>query len=315
LVSFPYAVAKKFGDDQAGNLAALVAYYGFFSLFPLLLVLAAGLGIVLRGDPQLQRRILDSALGQFPLIGVQLRHDVAALGRAAGVPMGIGIVGTIWAGMGVVKAMQNALDTVWGVPYKDRPNAFASSFRALLMLAILGVMTVVSATLAGLGASTGGWARGIVATVLSLLLNLVLFLLSFKILTSADVSWSDVRVGALVGAVGWTTLQSLGGYFVAHQLRGASEVYGTFALVIGLLAWIYLGAQLTLLSAEINVVREARLWPRSISNDPLTEADQRTLRRLARIEERLGKERVEVTIHTTEEEGGDGPREQRVDQK
>src|SRR2546428_3654523 len=151
-VSFPYAVAKKFGDDQAGNLAALVAYYGFFSLFPLLLVLAAGLGIVLRGDPQLQRRILDSALGQFPLIGVQLRHDVAALGMAARVPMGIGIVGTLRAGMGVLEAMQNALDTVWGVPYKDRPSALVSSLRALLMLAVLGVMTVVSAILAGLGA-------------------------------------------------------------------------------------------------------------------------------------------------------------------
>ena len=299
-LAFPYAVAKKFGDDGAGDLAALVAYYGFFSLFPLLLVFASVLGLVLRGHADLQDSLLDSALARFPLIGVQLRKDVSALGAAAGVPLGIGIATTLWAGLGVVKSMQKALDTVWDIPYKDRPNFLATTVRSLLMLVVLGIVTVASALAAGVGAGSSSWWWGLLGVIVSLALNLLLFLLAFRILTAASVSWADIRPGAIVGAIGWTALQAFGGYFVGHQLQGASEVYGTFAVVIGLLAWIYLGAQLTLYSAEVNVVRVTRLWPRSITGEPLTEADQRGLRRLAKVEERIPEEQVDVTIDRSE---------------
>src|SRR4051812_27949803 len=108
-VAFPVAVAKKFGDDAAGNLAALIAYYGFLSLFPLLLALTTVLATVLVGHPHLQERILDSALAQFPVIGDQIRQNVHSLHRS-GIALAVGVAGALWGGMGVMKAAGNAMD-------------------------------------------------------------------------------------------------------------------------------------------------------------------------------------------------------------
>ena len=264
VAAFPVAVFKKFGEDEAGNLAALIAYYGFFSLFPLLLVFVTILGLVLRGNPDLQRSIVDSALANFPIIGTQISRNVRAL-VGSGLALGIGIALTLWSGLRVAKAMQSAMNTVWNVPYKRRPNFLFSTLRAVALLAVLGVLTLVSAAAGGVGAGSSNWLLGILGIAISLVLNFALFILAFRILTAADLSWADVWPGAAVGAVAWTALQAVGGFYVAHQLQGASEVYGTFALVIGLLAWIFLGAQVTLYAAEVNVVKKRRLWPRSIA--------------------------------------------------
>jgi YihY family inner membrane protein len=295
-LALPYAVVKKFGEDRAGNLAALIAYYGFFSLFPLLLVLVSVLGIVLRGNLSLRESILNSALSQFPVIGDQLRQNLNSLTRGNGVPLGIGILGTLWAGLGVVKSAQEAFNSIWDVPFKRRPNMFASTAKALLMLSVLGVITITSAVVAGIGAGSDTWWWAALGILASLVLNFILFLLAFRILTTADVSWSDVRPGAILGAIGWTILQALGGFYVGHQLKGASQVYGTFAVVIGLLAWMYLGAQLTMFAAELNAVKARRLWPRSIIHPPFTEADERALRRMAKVEERHAEEAVEAPV-------------------
>src|SRR5438128_6085182 len=114
-LAFPFAVFKEFGDDQAGNLAALIAYYGFFSLFPLLLVLVTVLGFVLHGHPGLQDRVLNSTLGQFPIIGDQLRTNVHSL-QGSGFALAIGVGGTLYGGLGVGAAAQNAMNEVWDVP-------------------------------------------------------------------------------------------------------------------------------------------------------------------------------------------------------
>ncbi len=295
-LAVPFGVVKKFSEDRAGNLAALLAYYGFFSLFPLLLVLVSILGLLLRNNLSLQQDILDSALAQFPVIGDQIRENLEALTGGSGVALGIGLLVMLWAGLGVVRSMQEAQNTVWDVPYKRRPNVFVSTFKALLMLGVLGTITVVSAVVASVGAGSSAWWWAVIGVLTSLVLNYVLFLLAFRILTTADVSWSDVRPGAIVGAVGWTILQALGGFYVSHQLKGASQVYGTFAIVIGLLAWMYLGAQLTMYASELNAVLKHRLWPRSMVHPPFTDADERALKRLAKVEERHEEETVEATI-------------------
>jgi YihY family inner membrane protein len=188
------------------------------------------------------------------------------------------------------------MNTVWNVPYKKRPNFLFSVARALIMLAVLGLITVVSAALGSVGAGSSTWWWWVLGAIGSLVLNFVLFMLAFKIITTADVSWSDVRTGAIIGAVAWTILQALGGYYVGHQLKGASDTYGTFGLVIGLLAWIYLGAQITLYAAEINVVKKRRLWPRGLVQPPLTEADQRAYIHYAKQEERRPEEQIDVEI-------------------
>jgi YihY family inner membrane protein len=289
----PYAVVKKFGDDQAGSLAAVIAYYGFFSIFPLLLVFVTVLGMLLRGNPTLQHTIVNSALRNFPVIGPQIARNVHSL-TGSGVAMAVGIALTLWGGLGVVKAFEAAMNAVWNVPFERRPNFLTATVRALVMLAVLGVLTVVSAVAGSVGAGSSSWWWAIVGLAASLVMNLALFLLAFRILTAENLAWGDVLPGAAVGAMGWTVLQALGGYIVAHQLKGASATYGAFAIVIGLLAWIYLAAQLTLFAAEVNVVRKRRLWPRSIVQPPFTEADAHALTHYATQEDRTPHERVDV---------------------
>lgn len=301
-LAFVFAVNRKFGDDQAGYLAALVAYYGFFSIFPLLLVFVTVLGILLRGSPNLQREVLDSALRDFPVIGPQISRNIRSLG-GSGVALGIGIAGTLWAGLGVTQAAQYAMNEVWDVPLRERPNFLLSRLRGLLLLGLLGTITVAAAFLSGIGGSGSALSLRLGGMALSLLLNLGLFLLAYRILTRRNLSWGDVFPGAAVAAVSWTVLQVVGGYYVTHQVRASTDVYGTFALVIGLLVWIYLGAQITLFCAEINVVRVRRLWPRSMVQPPLIEADREVMRAGARAQERRPEAHVEMSF----DEGAPGP--------
>ena len=271
-VAFPLAVVRKFGEDRAGDLAALVAYYGFFSLFPLMMVLVTLLGMALRGNPSLRHGIVSSVLRDFPLIGPQIARNIHSL-SGHGLALVVGLAFLLWAGLGVVKATETAMNSVWNVPTEKRPGFARSTVRASLMLVAFGLTTVLSALLVTLAADSGsrwGWFLGVPA---SFGLNLLLFVLAFRILTTEDLSLADVRTGAIIGAAVWTALQTSGSYFVSHQLRGANNTYGAFALVIGLLSWIYLGAQLTLFAAEVNVVKKRHLWPRALLQPPFTGAD------------------------------------------
>jgi YihY family inner membrane protein len=306
-IAFPYAVMKKFGDDQAGNLAALIAYYGFLSLFPLMLVMVTLLGLLLRDNPDLRDTIKTSALANFPVIGDDISRNVHSL-RGSGLALALGLVVAVWAGLGIMKVLQTAMNAVWNVPYRHRPNFWVSLLRAMIMLLVLGVITIASAAAGIVGAGSDNWVLGIAGIVISVVLNLILFLLAFRILTTADVTWGDVFPGAAVAALAWTVLQAVGGYIVSHQLQGASDTYGAFATVIGLLAWIYLGAQLTLFAAEVNVVRKRQLWPRAIVQPPLTNADERALKSYAKQEERRPEEEVDVRIDDTTTPANEGRR-------
>ncbi|MGH2865234.1 MAG: YihY/virulence factor BrkB family protein [Solirubrobacteraceae bacterium] len=292
---FIAAVFKKFGDDQAGQLAALVAYYGFVSLFPLLLVLVTVLGFVLQGDPGEQKRILDGALGQFPIIRDQLKLESLT---GSGVGLAVGVVGSLLAGMGITGATQNAFNRIWSVPFKHRPNFLHSRLRGLGMLAILGSLSIFSTTAAGFVGTSSHAALDVVAGVLvAFILNIALFMSAFKLLSAVDVSWRELLPGVIVAAVFWQLLQHLGGFYVDHELKKTGALYGVFALVLGLLAWLYLGAQLTIFAAEINVVHVRGLWPRSFFSDPLLEADRRALTHSAQVEERVQEENVDVSFN------------------
>lgn len=297
-IAIPLAVGKKFGDDKAGYLAALVAYYAFFSLFPLLLVLVSILGFVLGRNSEFQQRVLDSVLTQFPIIGDQISENVQSI-RGSGLALAVGIAGTLLAGLAVVQALQHGMDEIWNVPITNRPNFFVSKLRGLVMLATLGAGAIAATLLAGVGAggTSGVWSfplrlGGIVG---SIALNFGLFMIAFRVLTVASVFWADVWRGALVAALGWAALQSLGTFLVGRQLTNASEVYGFFAIVIGLLSWLYLGAQLTILAAETNVVLARRLWPRDLDRrGDITRAEEQVLSSLAQKEKRDTRETIEV---------------------
>ncbi len=296
VVGFPYAVFKKYGDDDGGRLAALIAYYGFFSLFPLLLVLVSGLGFVLSGHPDLRQSIVDSALGQFPVIGDALGAGSSVNGGLQGSTVSIVIGGTtaIWAGLGVAQAAQAAMNTVWDVPRASWPNFVFRRLRALGMLALLGVIVVVSTFVSGYGSSGHGSAGvAYLGWVVAFVLNLGLFELAYQILTAKSLEWRRVLPGAVTASALWTTLQAVGGYYLTHELQSASDVYGTFALVLALLVWIALGAQITILCAEINVVWNRRLWPRSLVQPPLTNGDERVYRAIVE----RARMRPELAIH------------------
>jgi membrane protein len=295
-LGFPLAVLQKYADDQGGYLAATITYYGFFAIFPLLLVLTTVLGFVLQGHRDLERRIVNSALGQFPVIGPQLSQRSL---HGSALALGLGLAAALWAGMGFFLAAQNAMNHLWGVPFKRRPDPLHARGRALLLLLLLGggaLATTIIAALATVGAKFGlSWKIGSLA--LSTALNVGLFWLGFRALTAREVSWRQLRGGAVAAGILYELLQTLGGYYVEHTLKHAGNVYGTFALVIGLLTWIYLASHITLLAAEGNVVATRRLWPRSFSlmiEQTATHADKRALTQRGKVEERRQDETVSV---------------------
>jgi YihY family inner membrane protein len=292
--AFAFAVIKKFGDDRGGSLAALLTYYGFLSLFPLLLLLVTGLGFVLGHNPDLQRRIVDSALSEFPIIGTELRSSVNAL-HGSGLALLIGVIGLLWGSLGVSQAAQHAMAEVWNIPGRERPGFFPRLARSFSIIALLASGLVATTALSGVGTATGPAMFWRVLTIAaSVGINAVVFFVGYRLLTPTVIETRSLVPGALLAAAGWSLIQTLGGYLVAHQLRQTSEVYGFFAIVLGLIAFLSLGANLTIYAAEVNVVLARRLWPRSIVQPPLTGPDRDALREIAKREERRPEERVDV---------------------
>lgn len=303
-LGFPLGVVKKFADDHAAHLAAMMAWYGFFALFPLLLVLVTVLGYLLHGNRDLYDEIVRSSIRQFPVIGRDLQVD--ALGGSA-VALAVGLAGAIWAGLGIAVAGQRAMDQVWDVPHRLRRNFLTVRLRGLLILVVLGLLNVAVTTAVGLLAGgLGGAAFRVAGFAASALLDVLLFWAVFRLFTSEAVPTRQLWLGIVLAALGWALLQALGGIYVDRVVRRANQTYGFFAIVIGLMSWLYLGAQMLLFAAEANVVRARRLWPRGLL-DPATAADVQALRAIARVEERRTGERVEVTFESPADAPRSGP--------
>jgi membrane protein len=290
-LAIPMAVVKKFGDDQAGNLAALVAYYAFFSIFPILLVFATVLGFVLQGHPGDVKSVENTIRNQIPAVGSLL--PIEGL-RGSVLAIVIGSVTALLGGFGVTNAAQQAFDRIWAVPFKERRDFLKSRLRGLILLISLGGLFILSTAVSGVvSGGIGGPTAKVAGIAISLAVNVVLFFCAFRFLTAADIEMRSLRVGVIVAAVFWEILQVLGGVYIGHVLKHSSH-YGVFASTIGLLVFFHLGAQLTLYAAEINTVLERKLFPRSLMGPPDVPADRETLTALAKVEERHDSERVEV---------------------
>ena len=303
----PIAVVYKFIDDQGGYLAALITYYGFLSLFPLLLIFSTVLGFLLPANPALQQQLIDSALGQFPIIGDQLGSTAQPL-RGSGWGLTIGILVALYGGLGVAVAIQNAFNQVWGVPVHRRPDPVRARLRSLLLLGLLGLGVLLTTALSALVAVGERFGPGlrIGAVVLAVITNAALFVLAFRALTTRKVAIRDVLPGSVLAAVMWQILQSLGAIYVEYQLRGTSQVYGLFGIVLGLLAWIYLEAVVIVLAAELNAVLTRRLWPRALltmfaEDVHLTSADRRSYESYASAQQYREAESINVEFDTPDE--------------
>ncbi|MDQ3764911.1 MAG: YihY/virulence factor BrkB family protein [Actinomycetota bacterium] len=307
-LGFPLAVVYKFIDDQGGYLAALITYYGFVSLFPMLLLLVSVLGYTLEGDPALQQAVLGSALQQFPIVGPQLEQNVGSI-QGSGLGVVLGILGAVYGGLGVSVAIQTALNRVWAVPRYARPDPVVSRLRGLVLFLLLGAVVVITTALSSIGAVAAGSQYGIgsgariAAIMLAMIVNVGAFLFAFRVLTARDIRLADLMPGAIGAGVAVQLLQTGGALFVSYALRGASQIYGVFGLVLGLLAYLYLQSFIVVFCAEINAVRARRLWPRNLLtpffNDvALTAADRASYRSYVDSERFKPSQQVQTTFDT-----------------
>ncbi|EWT05198.1 ribonuclease BN [Intrasporangium chromatireducens Q5-1] len=314
--NFPLAVLYKYFDDFGPHLAALIAYYAFVSLFPLLLLLATVLGFLLAGDPALQQKVLHSTLAQFPVVGTQLGDPKRLGGGTTGVV--VGILGSLYGGLGVAQAVQYAMNTAWRVPRNSRPNPFKARGRSVVLLATAGLAVLGTTALSALGTPGTGPFEAVgkgVTLAGAVLLNVTLFVFVFRFATTRDLSSRDVLPGAIAAAIAWQLLQSFGVIYVSRVVKNASATNGVFAVVLGMLAFLYLTAAMVVLCVEINVVRTDRLHPRSLltpftDNVRLTRADRRSYTRQAQAERSKGFEEVHVSFDEPPQQESERPRQE-----
>jgi inner membrane protein YhjD len=302
-LGFPIAVVYKFFDDSGNYLAALITHYAFVSLFPALLLLATVLGWVLSDHPQVQQEVLHSALSEFPVIGAQLGDPGRLGGGVAGLV--IGLLGALYGGLGVAQAIQYAMNTAWAVPRNTRPNPFKARGRSLLLLGTVGLAVVGTTVLSALGSSANAYGANlgiglhVLFTMASVLVNAAVFVLGFRVATARELTVRDVAPGALIAAVVWQLLQSFGGLYVGHVVKSASATNGVFAVVLGLLAFLYVAATAVMLCVEINVVRVEHLHPRALltpftDDVDLTRGDKRAYTGSAQAQRAKGFQEIDV---------------------
>ncbi len=300
-LGFPVAVLRKYDDDQAGSLAALLAYYSFVAIFPFLLVVVTIFGFLLRDNAELQQRVLDSAVIDFPVIGQQLQDNVTSLDRT-GLGLVIGLVVALLGLRGVANTAQTASNTLWGVPHAKRPGFPMSLLRSIGLLALLGVGVIGTAALSGIGGGSGAlgfWSR-IAVYAASLLLTLGLIILMFRLATAGEVPTRRLLPTAIATGVIWQFFLAVGTILVRVYLSHASSVYGVFGIVLGLIGWLYVQAAVALYLIEADVVRVKHLWPRALSQPPITRGDERAYRSYVEAEVRRPEQDVDVTFGGTD---------------
>lgn len=293
--AFTVGVIKKYGDDNGGQLVASFSHAAFVSLFPLLLVLVTILGLVAASDPALQHRVLSAVTEQFPLMSQDL-GNVKELHRSSLIGLVVGLIVTIWGTTGLAQTGMFAMAQIWNVPGPKRPGYLQRLGRIGLFMLVLAVGVIVTTGLATLNAF--GHQRPLVvagADALALATNMGMYVLGFRVLTPKDVATRDLVPGAMLGGLAWTVLQAGGALVVSHFLTSGS-VYGIFGIVLSLLAWIYLVLEVTVYAAEVNVVRARRLWPRSLVQPPLTEADRAALALQPLQNQRREEQQISVTF-------------------
>jgi membrane protein len=304
-LSFVVAVWKKFSDDQAGNLAALIAYYAFVSIFPLLLILFTVLSIALRDNQALQDKVISSALTDYPGFASLLQNSIKSFSET-GPALVFGVILTVLGVRGVANAIQNALNSVWEVPKEHRPRFPWSWLRNFGLILAVGVGEIVTSVASGfVSAATflPGFALKAAGIAVTLVFNIGLFWLAFRLATAKAVTWRDLRLGAILGGIVWEILQLVGGYYVTHELVHSRSLYGqTIGVVLGLIAWLYLQAEATMYVAEANVVWVRKLWPRSLAPPPLTGADARAYEMYAQTQDRSKNETIDVHVTAVPED-------------
>ena len=295
--AFIVGVVKKYGDDNGGMLASSLAHSAFVSVFPLLLILVTILGLIASANPTVRTEVLNAVASQFPLIGSKLTGNIHALHRASIIGLIVGLVGVLWGGMGFAQSGLFTMEQVWNLPGPARPGYFPRLGRAAEFLGVLGVGVIATTLLTAVGIYGHHPVLIVVGgEALAVVVNIGLYLAGFRVLTPKGVPSRSLVAGAVAGGAGWTGLQAAGTY-VVHHFQNTNSVYGYFGTVLGLVAWLYLAVELSVYAAEINVVLARHLWPRSIVQPPLTEADRSSMALQALQNQRREEQDVTVSFH------------------
>jgi len=272
---FPYAVLKKYGDDEAGHQAALITYYGFLSLFPLLIVATSVVDLIAQHDVQLRAKLVADINSYFPIVGNQLQNQVHSSGKT-GLALAVGLVLTLYGARGIADVVRGALDHAWATPRVKRSGFPKNVLKSFALLLGAGLGLIITTTLASY--ATGALGHSLLFRIVPIIINAgllyLIFMYVFLVGTSHRHRHKDLRVGALTAVVGLLILQTVGGYLITHELHNLSGLYGNFALVLAILFWIYLQTQVFTYAVEINVVHAYKLWPRSLTGT-LTAADRK----------------------------------------
>jgi membrane protein len=295
VLGFPYAVVKKYGDDEGGRHAALITYYGFLSIFPLLLLGVAVLSRVLADHADLRRRLADAIVPEA--LRPTIEHSLATLPTST-IPFVVGLIGLLLSGTGVVFSAYQTLNHVADVPHRLRASFVSRYVRVFVVLAMLmfgalavGALTVVATALPG----QPGVQRA-AAVLGSALVIFGVLLLGARLLLARPAPVRALWPGAVLGAAAVTVVLNLGAPLLARLVTKAGPVYGSFATVAGMFALLYLVGQALVYAAEVAAVRQARLWPRALDLKRPTAADVRALTLLAREQERIPAARVEFHL-------------------
>lgn len=303
-MAVPIAVAYKYNDDQGNYLAAILTFYAFIAIFPLLLLASSIFGFVLQGRPELQQQVLSSTLSQFPIIGDQLGRPEGLHGSTAGVV--IGALAALYGSLGLGTAIQNAMNTAWSVPRNSRPNPILLRLKSLVLVitagaAVIGisVLSVLASSTQVLGGSMDATIQWLIRIATVLVIGLLLTLL-FRVAAARRHNWRSAVPGAFTLAVLWQLLQYVGAWYVTHVLAETSAMNQTFGLVLGLIGLLYLASVMGMIGIEVNVVLARRLWPRALltafkDDVDLTDADRRAYTAYAQAQRHKGIETVEVT--------------------
>jgi YihY family inner membrane protein len=294
--AFVFGVIKKYGDDNGGVLASNLAHSAFVMVFPLLMILVTVLVAVASGAPSLRHEVLHAVATQFPLIGDKLIGNIHALRRSSTVTLILGLLIAAWGATGLAQAGLFTMGQVWNLPGPARPGYVQRLGRAVLFLTVLALGVLASTFLIGLASYGHNKVTAVVlAQVVAVIANVGLYLASFRILTPKGVPTRSLIAGAVAGGIAWTVLQAIA-LLVVHQYLRSASVYGIFATVLVLVGWIYLGVQITVYSAEVNVVLIRHLWPRTIVQPPLAEADRASLALQALQNQRREEQNVRVSF-------------------
>lgn len=294
-LAIAHSVIKKYGEDRGGQLAMLLAYRGFFSVFPLLLAFVAAVGLLLSGNEQLRDDLIDSTLATIPVIGAEIERGAGSLGGDVIVVVG-SILVALWAGLGLLEMIQETLNTIWGVPMFERPNWFIRRLKALPAALVVGACLVLSSSRPWLVRGWPSFVGGAAAFLLPFLAGALCTLGLHYLLCSRRVSLPGLLPAATFIGTAWWALQSLGEWYVNRFVVQSSDTYGVFVIVFGLLSWSYLLGLLYIYGNELSSVLVDHSWPRSSSGRDLTEADRAAFASVSEREVRVRGTSIDVSV-------------------